>query len=305
MRILIPVDGSQHATAAVKYVATHLAQAQPKVHIELLNVQAPIPTRAARLLGRASCHAYYAEEASKVLRPAAHALAKAGTAASSRFVVGHAIDVIADAASKTPGVKAAAVDLLVMGTHGHGALMRLLMGSVTTGVLARTTTPILLLRAPAPTTAKGNAVVIATDGSRHGLAAVRYTLKHRKFFGANTHFQLVHVAPDFLGAYMPDMAGVALPAFSPDEIKLMQNQSFEAAIEPAQKLFDKAKVPVQCIRLTGEPGQSLSEYANKKKISTVVMGSHGRGALQQAVMGSVATRVTARSRVPVLLIRKS
>lgn len=304
MRILIPVDGSKYAMAAVKYVAKHFALAKPKVHIELLNAQAPIPSRAARLLGRASCQAYYTEEASKALRPAAHELSKAGVAASSRFVVGHAIDVIADAVSKAPGVKAAGTDLLVMGTHGHGALLRLLMGSVTTGVLARTRTPILLVRSPLAPAPKSNTVLIATDGSPYGLAAARYAIKHRHVFGADARFQLVHVVPDFLGAYMPDMAGVALPAFSPDEIKRMQDQAFQAAIRPAQQLFEKAHMSIDIVRLAGEPSQMLSDYAGKHTISTLIMGSHGHGALRQAILGSVATRVAAHCRTPLLLIRK-
>ena len=37
-------------------------------------------------------------------------------------------------------------DLLVMGSHGHGALGNLVMGSVATQVLANCTVPVLLVR---------------------------------------------------------------------------------------------------------------------------------------------------------------
>jgi len=48
MRVLIPVDGSAHGTAAVAFVASRstLIGAQPEV--ERLNVQLPMPPRAAR-----------------------------------------------------------------------------------------------------------------------------------------------------------------------------------------------------------------------------------------------------------------
>ena len=39
-------------------------------------------------------------------------------------------------------------DLIVMGTHGHGAMYNLLVGSVTKGVLKHSTRPVLLMPAP-------------------------------------------------------------------------------------------------------------------------------------------------------------
>jgi nucleotide-binding universal stress UspA family protein len=39
-------------------------------------------------------------------------------------------------------------DLIVMGTHGHGAMYNLLVGSATKGVLKHSTRPVLLVPAP-------------------------------------------------------------------------------------------------------------------------------------------------------------
>jgi nucleotide-binding universal stress UspA family protein len=41
-------------------------------------------------------------------------------------------------------------DLIVMGTHGHGAMYNLLVGSATKGVLKHSTRPVLLVPAPKP-----------------------------------------------------------------------------------------------------------------------------------------------------------
>ena len=306
MRILIPVDGSKHSLAAVQFVATHSNAVGGSPEIELLNVQAPIPARAARMVGKAACTSYYEDEAQKALRPALRVLKQAGLEARGRYESGHAAEVIAAAASAKPrGKKTGAVDLLVMGSHGHGALMSLLMGSVTTSVLARTTVPLLLLRGSAPAAVARPKIAIAIDGSAYGLAAARYVIKHRDLFGDAAQVQLVHVVPDFLGAYMPDMSGVALPAFTPDEIKVMQDQAFERAMAPVRKLFAQAQLATEEVRLVGAAGDALSTYARKKKVDVLVMGSHGHGALRQAVLGSVATRVAAQCATPLLLIRKA
>jgi nucleotide-binding universal stress UspA family protein len=54
--------------------------------------------------------------------------------------VGVVADVVADVATK------GRYDLLVMGSHGHSSLANLVMGSVATKVLARCSTPALIVR---------------------------------------------------------------------------------------------------------------------------------------------------------------
>lgn len=48
MRILIPVDGSEFSKAAVAFVASRRTLLTKENEIELINVQCPVPLRAAR-----------------------------------------------------------------------------------------------------------------------------------------------------------------------------------------------------------------------------------------------------------------
>lgn len=298
MKILLPVDGSQHSQAAVDFVAsrTTLIGADPRV--VLINVQLPIPARAARFIGKEFVHAYHDEEAEKILKPVRTRLAKAGIECESRVTVGHAADEISAAAEK---LKA---DLIVMGSHGRTALRGLLLGSVTNSVMVRTHLPLLLIRQKRTPPADSLAVGIAVDGSRYGREAVKYVLRHFELFGAQPRLSLLHVTADFAGAAMPDMAGLALPAFSEIEILALQKQSFEAAVAPARKLLAKAKVAAAEVCLVGNPGDELAAYAHKQKLDVIVMGSHGHGAFRAAVLGSVATRVAAHCELPLLLVRR-
>jgi len=104
---------------------------------------------------------------------------------------------------------------------------------------------------------------------------------------------------------MPDMAGIALPAYSDEDIRSMQKKAFEAAVSPVRKLFEKAGVKPVEVCLAGNAGDELAAYAKKKKLDVLVMGSHGYGAFKAAVMGSVATRVAHTSEVPLLLVRRA
>jgi nucleotide-binding universal stress UspA family protein len=83
---------------------------------------------------------YYQEEFNKVLAPVTEFLAKHGVNIQGVGKVGPAGETIAKLADEGQ------FDLLVMGTHGHGALGKLVMGSVSTQVLAHSTIPVLLVR---------------------------------------------------------------------------------------------------------------------------------------------------------------
>jgi len=53
----------------------------------------------------------------------------------------------------------------------------------------------------------------------------------------------------------------------------------------------------------GDAGDAIARYAEQERAGLIVMGSHGRTALANVVMGSVATSVLARCKIPILLIR--
>jgi nucleotide-binding universal stress UspA family protein len=299
MKILVPVDGSKYSRAAIDFIASRTTLIGASPQVQLLNIQLPVPVRAARLVGKAAVTTYYQDEAKKALKGAVTALQKAGLAASAEYVVGHPGEEIAKRADD------AAVDLIAMGSHGHGALATLILGSVTRGVLARTTRPLLLLRGHGHPPADSLKVGLAIDGSKYGIAAVKYVLKHRTLFGAQPQCTVVHAVSDFAGATMPEMAGVALPAYSADEIMTMQDAAFEKAVAPVRRLFDEAGASFATARLAGPAGDEIAAFARKRKLDLLVLGSHGYGAFKAAVLGSVANRVAAHCATPLLLIREA
>jgi nucleotide-binding universal stress UspA family protein len=299
MKILVPVDGSKFSRAAIEFVASRATLIGVSPDVQLLNVQLQVPVRAARLIGKEAVTRYYQDESKKALKGGLKALKRAGLSASSGYAVGHPADEIARRA------ESGNVDLIVMGSHGHGALATLLFGSVAVGVLGRTRKPLLLLRGHGPPPEDSLNVAVAVDGSGFGIAAVKYVLKHLPLFGARPRFTLLHVVADFGGSSMPDLAGIALPAYSVEEIKSMQQQSFDKAVKPARRLFDDAGVGVDAVCLAGAAGDEIADFARRTQLDLLVMGSHGYGAVKAAVLGSVAQRVAAHCSTPLLLIREA
>ena len=140
MKILLAVDGSDYTRKMLDYVRTNSGLFDPSHTFMLFNAQPPLPPHARSALGSTVVQDYHADEAKKVLEPALASLATLGVKAQSSWKVGPVGDTIAAVA------KDGRYDMIIMGSHGHGSLARLVMGSVTTQVLAQCGVPVLLIR---------------------------------------------------------------------------------------------------------------------------------------------------------------
>jgi nucleotide-binding universal stress UspA family protein len=139
MKILLPVDGSKYTRRMLSYIAAHDELLGAGHEYLLFTVVPRLTSRAAEFFDRKTLDEYYTEEAEKVLRSARSFAQKQGWSLRSAHAVGHAAEEIAAYA------KAQKPALIVMGTHGHSALGNAVLGSVTQGVLARCTVPMLLV----------------------------------------------------------------------------------------------------------------------------------------------------------------
>jgi nucleotide-binding universal stress UspA family protein len=140
MKILLAVDGSKHTKKMLAYLSTHEDMFGPAHRYTVYNVHPPLPPRASATVGSEIARGFYAEEAERVTAPVAKFLARHGITPQVVHKVGQPGELIAKAA------QAGKFDLVVMGSHGHGALANLVMGSVATQVLAHCKTPVLLVR---------------------------------------------------------------------------------------------------------------------------------------------------------------
>jgi len=140
MKILVAADGSPFTKRMLAYLAAHDEWLGAHHAYTVITVVPAVPARAASVLSKDVLASYYSDEADKIFKPIRAFFAKQGLNAEFVAKHGHPADVIAATADK------GGYDLLVLGTHGHGMLGTLVMGSVATKVVAQCAVPVLLVR---------------------------------------------------------------------------------------------------------------------------------------------------------------
>lgn len=140
MKIVLAVDGSAYTKRMLSYLAAHDELVAGSHEFVGLHVTAAVPPHAARFLPKDILQGYYDDEGRMVLGPVREFVRMQGWPWRERHAVGHPADVLAEM------VDAEKPDLLIMGSHGHGAWAGAVLGSVSARLLSRTQVPVLLIR---------------------------------------------------------------------------------------------------------------------------------------------------------------
>ena len=140
MKILLAIDGSEYTRRMLAYIAANDELLGSAHDYTMLTVIAPIPAYATQFLQAGVLDGYYDERAEEIFKPVRAFARQAGWKVTLLREIGVAAPSIAAHAT------AHRMNLIVMGTHGHGALANAVLGSVAAGVLARCKGPVLLVR---------------------------------------------------------------------------------------------------------------------------------------------------------------
>jgi nucleotide-binding universal stress UspA family protein len=141
--------------------------------------------------------------------------------------------------------------------------------------------------------AKYQRILAATDLSEHANKALAEAVSIARRHDAELH--VVHV--DLIA--QPGIAGFERPDL-PDYIHSLGQTSMDAAERDVGVSY--RKTVTANVRDTTEAGGIL-RYAQEHAIDLIVIGTHGRGAVAELIMGSVAQRVVRESPVPVVVVR--
>ena len=140
MKILIAADGSAYTKRMLAFMAAHDEWLGPQHSYTVLHCVPAIPHRAAAFVGKQQVQAFYEDDAETVFKPIRSFFKRHTVAATFVHRIGSAGPTIAKFAEQQK------FDLVVLGTHGHGAVAGLVMGSVATKVVSLCSTPVLLIR---------------------------------------------------------------------------------------------------------------------------------------------------------------
>ena len=139
MRILLAVDDSAVGTAVVQHVAKLAKELKNVPELHVLTVVPRLSKAAEKEFGKAGPERYYDGVSEAALTPLRPQLKRTRLPFHERKAIG---DIAPTVLAEAKAVKA---DLIVMGSHGKGALKSLLIGSVTQKVIALSPVPVLVV----------------------------------------------------------------------------------------------------------------------------------------------------------------
>ena len=282
--ILVPLDGSDLAAGALEPAAEIAGLASGRIHL----VRVPdLPVHAIldQLPGDIARETEAARtEAEASLAEAARLLTARGLAVSTSIEEGPPAHGIARAVADTGAT------LVVLTSHGRGAVARAWLGSTADRLIRTLDVPMLLLRKGE--WRKPKRVLIGLDGSERAEEILAPAIELARLWESG--LLLVHVVP----APSPKSTGEAGT--------WLQHQSLVAhryihslALKYRAQGFDvHAQVPVRW-----DPAQVLQELAATDDVELLALATRGLGGADRLLLGSVADKVIRGAELPTLVFR--
>jgi nucleotide-binding universal stress UspA family protein len=281
-RILVPLDGSVVAEAALAYAA--LIAGRNKAEMVLLTVcdrDNETTTRPRQA---------YLEQKAEELRAE-------GLKVSTAVVCGNTVEQIAVYALRNM------IDLLTISSHGYSGFKRLLLGSVAGRVIDYVKIPILLVKAGKAAKEKPELkrILLPMDGSQFSETSIPYA--QSVIGGTDAEIELLTVAKPPL--VPSDRSANIKPSWEEYRDALVADAKEQATVylERVRTAFTDEKTSVKLLVEMGKPADSIMQAAEREQVHLIALSSHGRTGAERVFYGSVARRLIDESAIPLLLIR--
>jgi nucleotide-binding universal stress UspA family protein len=186
------------------------------------------------------------------------------------------------------------VDLVVVGSRGLGGFKELLLGSISYRTAAHATAPVAVIREGSDDLDGRRGIVVGIDGSRAARRALRWACDEagRRGVGVTvvhaydlpTDSSLMGMVTPTLERYRTGLAdeAVALVDRAIADVDLPTSTDVERVVKP------------------GMPAAVLLSHAGGERL--LVVGTHGRGAIGRALLGSVSHQCLHHASGPVVVV---
>ncbi|MDV7083943.1 universal stress protein [Rhodococcus sp. IEGM 248] len=287
--IVVGVDGSEAASAAVAWAARAAAALSLPLHIvTVVHIPAFYYTEP-----------YLAESFKEELEDTAKA--RLGSArVHAKQTVDEPLDITTEQhegkVSQTLIELSANARMVVLGSRGHGEFTGLLVGSTTSAVAAHGHCPLVVVRGRTmdgqpPTEGP---IVVGVDGSESSKAAVEVAFEQAAARGAS--LVAVNVWSDV--SVQPSLGA------SPEDPLWSSIQTGEEVVLSERLAGYQERYPdvtVERIVARDRPVRVLSEFAEKAQL--IVVGSRGRGGFKGMLLGSTSNALLHTADCPVMIVR--
>ncbi|MBN2255514.1 MAG: universal stress protein [Deltaproteobacteria bacterium] len=189
--------------------------------------------------------------------------------------------------------------LIIMGSHGHGFVRTALLGSVAQNVLRTTGIPLIIEKFTYQASDESaslefvsdtmfSRILFPTDFSENSLAVLK-VLREMNSVGIETIY-VAHIQDADRFQY-----------FSTEKRQEFDQIDSERLSRLKQKIEFWGYTTKTILR-DGYPAQEINRIAEDENVSMIIMGSHGRSVVKDALVGSVAESVALRHVRPLMII---
>ncbi|MBW3533749.1 MAG: universal stress protein [Gemmatimonadetes bacterium] len=289
-RMLVPLDGSTFAEAALPLALTLARRGGGCVRLVAVHEAVPAFAYGDRDEAARTWARDYLEQLREKL------VATTEQDISTAVREGGVVDEIRHEAEAWPA------DVVVMATHGRGAVSRVWLGSVADGCVRRVNRPVLLVRPPqgsdAPdfTASDVSRVVVPLDGSPLAEGALDGAARLSELFEAP--LSLIRAVAYPIGPMSP---------YLPHTIE-MSRQVVDDARDAAERYLGEVAERMRARGLEVDATVVTDQHAAHAILEhagddPVAMATHGRSGMERALLGSVADKVIRGAGGPVLALR--
>lgn len=301
--IMVPLDGSSFGEQALTFATALAKRTQAELHLVLVHVPPTFTYAGVAADGSVMTswdldNQQRQREVEYLDSQQQRIAADAGIVVSHNVLDGPIVETLITHAAERK------IDVIVMGTHGRGPLVRVWLGSVTDGVLRHTLTPLLVIRpheelhVPAHDATFHN-VLLPLDGSVLAEQAIDAVIA--LIDGNCIVVTLLRVVEPYEIFDAVTLNNV--PSYNHQETQLREQEASNYLNQVSKRIeATGARVETRVI-VAQQPAGAILRAAQDATYDLIALSTHGWGGMKRLLIGSVADKLVRGGHCPTLVVR--